>query len=288
MTRHDVELRQLLYFVTVAEELSFRRAAERLHIVQPAVSQQIRRLERDLGVRLFHRSIRTVRLSAAGERLLPEAIAALAAAARVQEVADGIATGVDGILRIGTSQGLGDRLDQVLEQLRVPVRLHALDLDDRLTAVHRGELDAAFVRVLTTAPHVTLVPVWSDPLVAAVPAAHPLAARPTLRLADLADLPLRLAPREHNPPFHDLIMRAVGPAQRVMPFTTLQDTLAEIGTGDPSWTVLYAAAAEITPVRRVAFRPLDEPEAITSLAVPPGPATPALRTLLDACAAIAG
>ncbi len=193
-----MELRQLLYFVTVAEELSFRRAAERLHIVQPAVSQQVRRLERDLGVQLFHRSTRTVRLSGAGERLLPEAIAALAAAARVQEVAEGIATGVHGILRIGTSQGLGDRLDQVLERLRMPVRLHALDLDDRLTAVRRGELDAAFVRVLTTAPHLTLVPVWSDPLVAVVPAAHPLAARPTLRLADLAGLPLRLAPREHN------------------------------------------------------------------------------------------
>ncbi len=73
-----------------------------------------------------------------------------------------------------------------------------------------------------------------------------------------------------------------------MPFTTVQDTLAEIGTGDPSWTVLYAAAVETTPVRRVAFRPLRELEAVTSLAVPPGPVTPALRRLLDACAAVAG
>jgi DNA-binding transcriptional LysR family regulator len=288
MTRHDVELRQLQYFVTVAEERSFGRAAERLHIVQPAVSQQIRRLERELGVRLFNRSTRHVRLSAAGERLLPEATAAIAAVTRVQTVAAGIATGADGILRIGTSQGLGDHLDRVLEKLRVPVRLHALDLDDRLTAVRRGELDAAFVRILTTAPDLELIPAWSDPLVAAIPATHPLAAQPTLRLKQLADLPLRLAPREHNPPFHDLIMRAVGHPKEVASFTNLQDTLAEIGAGDPSWTVLSAAAAEMTPVRRVVFRPLSTPEALTSLAIPPGPTTPALRGLLDACAAIAG
>src|SRR4051794_772861 len=83
-TGHSVELRQLRYFVTVAEEQGFGRAAERLHVVQPAVSQQIRRLERELGVALFERSTRHVRLSPAGERLLPEARTALAAADRVR------------------------------------------------------------------------------------------------------------------------------------------------------------------------------------------------------------
>src|SRR5260370_19870879 len=116
--RGGVEIRQLTYFVTVAEQLSFGRAAERLHIVQPAVSQQIRRLERELGVPLFDRSSRHVRLTAAGGRLLPDALAVLAAADRVRQVAADVAAGADGLLRVRTSQGLGTLLDRSLDALR--------------------------------------------------------------------------------------------------------------------------------------------------------------------------
>jgi DNA-binding transcriptional LysR family regulator len=137
-----VEIRQLTYFVTVADELSFGRAAQRLHIVQPAVSQQIRRLERELGVALFDRSSRHVRLTAAGERLLPEARAVLAAASRARQVAAGIAVGAEGILRIGSSQGLGDRLDQVLGELAktapgLQVRLVSTPVAERIAGPRR-------------------------------------------------------------------------------------------------------------------------------------------------------
>src|ERR1700733_14559636 len=94
----DVELRQVRYFLAVAEELHFGRAAERLHIVQPAVSQQVARLERELGVRLLERSPRRAQLTAAGQRVLDAAREALAAADRVRTAV----RRPSGTVRIGT------------------------------------------------------------------------------------------------------------------------------------------------------------------------------------------
>ncbi|MFB7617098.1 LysR family transcriptional regulator [Kitasatospora sp. NPDC056181] len=295
----EVELRQLQYFVAVAEHGGFGRAAEGLNIVQSAVSQQIRRLERELGVTLFDRSTRHTRLSAAGERLLPEARAALAAVRQIGLVAEEVRGGRDGVLRLGTVQAPGDRLYRALARLadsapRLRVRLRRASPAERLAGVERGELDAALVRAATLPDHpgIRLFPVWHDPLYVAVPAGHPLAAQPELRLEQLGDLPMRLAAREHNPPFHDLVTAAcrtagIDPPHRA-PFTGLQETLAELGgDAEPSWTVFY----EITGLPRlphVAVRPLVGPTVTTSLAVPTGTAVPtgaptaAVRLLLRA------
>ena len=121
--------------------------------------------------------------AARGERLLPEARAVLAAAGRTRQIAASIAAGADGLLRVGTSQGLGERLDQVLEELRraapsLEVRLVSAPVAERLARVRSGQLDVAFVRAVTTAPGVELLPIWHDPLTVALPAAHPLAAQP--------------------------------------------------------------------------------------------------------------
>ncbi|MEU5877785.1 LysR family transcriptional regulator [Spirillospora sp. NPDC047279] len=285
-----MELRQLEYFVAVAEEGGFGRAAERLSIVQSAVSQQVRRLERELGVPLFDRSTRHVNLTGAGERLLPEARSVLAAAHRARQVAADIRAGADGVLRLGTVHGPGDRVFRTLTELaaiapRLQVRPRRLPLAERLSAVRSGALDAALVRALPKAPGLELLPVWTDPLYVALPSAHPLAERAELSLADLADLPLRLAAREDNPPFHDLITgacRAAGAEPPFgPPFTTFQETLADIGAGAPSWTVFYEVGG-FPDLPRVAVRPLGEPTLTTSLAVLPGPPGPALRHLLDA------
>ncbi|MEU0486119.1 LysR family transcriptional regulator [Streptosporangium sp. NPDC006013] len=289
-----MEIRQLAYFVAVAEDGGFGRAAARLHIVQPAVSQQIRRLERELGVGLFDRSTRHVRLTEAGERLLPEARAVLAAAERTRQVAAELALDLDSVLRLGTGPAPGGRLYRVLDELtglapRLGVQLTKTALSGRLTGVRSGELHAALVRILDSAPELEMIPVWTDPLVVALPAEHPLAAHPALRLEQLGELPLRLAPRENNPPFHHLISTACQVAGIEPPlgpvFTTLQDTLAGIAVGAPSWTPFYPVA-ELPSVRSIAFRELVEPRVTTFLAVPQGPPAAPLRHLLAACAKV--
>ncbi|MFF8593376.1 LysR substrate-binding domain-containing protein [Streptomyces sp. NPDC015220] len=283
-----MELRQLAYFVTVAEELHFGRAAGRLHIVQSAVSQQIQRLERELGAELFDRSPRRVRLTAAGERLLPEARAVLAAADRARA-----AVAPPAGLRIGTSTGLGAHLDRVLTAFAehasdVPVELVSLPAAERLARVAAGELDAAFVRAAEPVSGVRVLPLWPDPLVAALPASHPLAARDAVGLSELAGLPLALTPRRTNPALVDLVVGACHAAGFEPPpgpvSGSLQDTLATIGTR-PLWTVVYASHARVLHTPRVAFVPFRAPGLAlpTGLAVRATDPTPHLDMLLLAC-----
>jgi DNA-binding transcriptional LysR family regulator len=283
-----MELRQLSYFVTVAEELHFGRAAERLHIVQSAVSQQIQRLERELGAELFDRSPRHVRLTGAGERLLPEARAVLAAADRARA-----SVAPPPGLRIGTSTGLGEHLDRVLGAFAerapgVPVELISLVAEERLARVASARLDAAFVRAVEPVPGVRVLPLWPDPLVAALPASHPLAGRPEIGVEELAALPLSITARRNNPALVDLVVGACheagfepvpGPVSG-----SLQDTLASIGTS-PLWTVVYASHARVLHSPRVAFVPFRAPGLAlsTGLAVHASAPTPHLDTLLLAC-----
>ncbi|MCP3804458.1 LysR family transcriptional regulator [Allokutzneria sp. A3M-2-11 16] len=272
MSGVGMELRQLRYFVEVADTGGFGRAAERLHIVQPAVSQQIRRLERELGVRLFDRSTRHVRVTSEGERLLPEARAALAAADRVRSTAEHIKSGEGLVLRLGSGRAPGPEVRRVLDELPDSVRVHLstrpqTELPD---AVRTGELDAAFVRALAAAPGLHVCPMWTEQLVVALPAGHHLADRSELHLPDLAELPVRLAPRHRNPPFHDLITTAFAEHGIEPPngpeFTNLIGTLADMAVADPSWTPFYAVG-DPPAVRHIAFIPLAAPLLTTALVV---------------------
>ncbi|MEU7163312.1 LysR family transcriptional regulator [Streptomyces morookaense] len=293
-----MELRQVRYFVVVAEELHFGRAAERLHIVQSAVSQQVRRLERELGTELFDRSPRHVRLTAAGARFLPAARELLAAEERARACITEFTGRAGRTLRLGTSAGLGAHLDRLLDAFAatapdVTVELVSVPARQRTEMVAAGELDAAFVRGGMQTPGLEVLPVWHDPLVAVVPAAHPLAASPDVALAQLADLPLRLPPRRDIPALVDLVVTAChdagfepvpGPPSRA-----LQDTLAAIGTGKPMWTVAYAAHADQLRTTRVAFLPFSGPglRLPTGLAVRSEAVSPTLSLLVEACRAAA-
>jgi DNA-binding transcriptional LysR family regulator len=296
MNGAGVEIRQLRYFLTVVDELHFGRAAQRLHIVQSAVSQQVRRLERELGVELFDRTTRTVALTEAARRLLPHARAVLDAESRARASVAELRAEQVGTVRLGTSSGLGTRLAAILAEFTRLAPRARLDLvtgatADRLKQVRSGDLDATLVRGERDEPGLELLPLWEDPLVAALPARHDLAEHPTVDVRRLADLPLRLVSRARNPALHDLVTgacRTAGFEPVFGPeFTNDQDTLAAIGFGTPSWTVYYAAKAALLPTSGVVFRPLGNPTpaARTYLAVRPEPPRAELRALLGACSA---
>jgi DNA-binding transcriptional LysR family regulator len=295
-----VELRQLQYFIAVAEQLNFGRAAQTLGVGQPVVSQQVARLERELGALLLDRTSRQVQLTAAGRRFQPEAEAVLAACERARR-AVGEPSGGTRTIRLGSSTGLGDRLHELLQVLAddaadIDVELVSAPTEVRLGRVRSGQLDAAFVRGIEAAPGLEIIPVWQDPLVVALPSTHPLADQDAIVLAALASVPLRIVSRSRNRPLVDLVMRACASAgfepvlgQRM---DNLEDTLAAIGAGTPSWTLVYAAHARNLRSHRVAFRPVREPELVmsTGLAVPAEATSRSLAPLLRACrlAAAAG
>jgi DNA-binding transcriptional LysR family regulator len=254
-----VELRTLRYFVTVADELHFGRAAERLHIAQPAVSRQIAGLERELGVRLFDRSPRRVRLTEAGHRVLDMAREALAAADRVRVAARERA----GVMRIGTGTGqFTARLERGIDALRekapgFDVVLVDLPLPGRLNALRQGEIDLALARGVRWAPGLHVLPTWTESLFAVVSARHPAAGRAVVGVAELAAGPLRTS-QDHDPSVVTAL-RDAGlhgpPAHRP---GAVQDAIVEVGSDPRSWTVLPAdQVAEIrsTRVRAIPLEP---------------------------------
>jgi DNA-binding transcriptional LysR family regulator len=287
-----VEVRQLRYFVAVAEELHFGRAAERLHVAQPAVSQQVGRLERELGVRLLARTSRRVALTGDGRRLLDEARAALSAVDRVRAVAADLVAGRAAVLRVGTTPGVGPRLSRAAAKLRAEVPDLTLTLVDGTLAAHvaalrAGELDIALVRGTVAARDLEARVVWRDPLQVMLPAAHPAAAGPTVPVTALADLTLRLPDRDSDPALHDALHAACRGAG-IVPSTgrsvrSLEDAAVEIGMSSHDATVVCGCGGE--PIPGVAVRPLAPlVEVPGMLLTPPSTAPTCLDGLVAALA----
>lgn len=200
-----LELRHLRYFVAVAEELNFTRAAERLHIAQPPLSTQIRLLEEELGAQLFERDKRRVYLTQAGREMLERARAILAAAEQAKDAVRRTASGETGELRLGyvPSAMFTEVLPGVIRRFqkrypRVRLHLHEVPSIEQLYALHNRELDVGILRRpdMAIPAGVRLEEWYQAPLVAALPKAHRLAARDELRIADLKDEPLILFPRQ--------------------------------------------------------------------------------------------
>ena len=261
-----VEIRQLRYFVAVAEELHFGRAAERLAVVQPAVSQQVGRLERELGVRLLERSSRRVALTGDGERLLAEARSALAAVERIRTVAAELAAGRGGTLRLGTSAGLGERVRRGVARMRLNAPDLALVLVDgtveaHTAAIRAGEVDIALVRGPVLARGLRAVGLWRDPVHVVLPADHPAASKDVVPIDTLAELTLRLPERAADPALHDSVLaacRAAGFTPSLgRPVRSMEDVIVEIGLAVRDAAVVHGCGDGDSA--GVAVRALDPP-----------------------------
>jgi len=215
-----MELRHLRYFVAVAEERNVTRAAARLHIAQPSLSQQLRELERELGVELVNRAARPLQLTNAGRRLLTDAYALLDRADGTLRALRRTARGETGELRVGfVYGGLYTLLLPLLQRLRdrrpdVGVALTRLAATDQVRAVRRQEVDVVLSRLTEPVDEadVTVWPLRDEFLVAVLPASHPLAGQDRIALADLAAEPFVLVPRRFEPLVFDRYLEACAAA----------------------------------------------------------------------------
>jgi DNA-binding transcriptional LysR family regulator len=209
-----MELRHLRYFVGVAEQEHFGRAAERLHVAQPALSRQIQDLERELGFRLFDRLPRGVRLSAAGKLFLGDVQRILQDIGEATRRAERIALGKAGTLRVGIAMALswhGMVVDTFREFRRLQpdaeLVLHHLLSVHQVEAVLSGRLDAGFAATVT--PWHEDLAHWEfarDRILLAVPKGHPLTRGARIRLRDLRNAPFIWFQRSANPAFDDQLM----------------------------------------------------------------------------------
>ncbi|MDV3129648.1 LysR substrate-binding domain-containing protein [Mycobacterium sp. 21AC1] len=196
-----MELRQLEYFVAVADEANFTRAAQRVHVAQPAVSAQIQRLERELGQPLLDRSRRAVRLTAAGEAVLPYARAALTAIADARTAVDELANLVRGSVAIGTVTAHSVDIPGLLQEFHtthpaVEITLGADNSDVLLEQLQTGRLDLALVS-MGPGEHregIGTVVVTDQAIEAAVCHSDELATRSAVGLAQLRDRPIIALP----------------------------------------------------------------------------------------------
>ncbi|GAB3144558.1 LysR family transcriptional regulator [Amycolatopsis stemonae] len=287
-----METRQLEYFVAVAEELSFTRAAQRLFAVQSTVSAAVRALETELGTRLFDRSTRRVALSAAGEAFLPEAKSAIEALERARATVQEAAEGLRGSLRIGTLTSIGGiDLPELLgafhrrhPRVDIHVTVSITGSTGLAEEVRQGRLDLAVVGLPETdLAGLAVLRVETRPFVVLLPRTHPLAARKAVRLADLAGESFIDTPRGFgNRVAMDRAYDALGSPRRVtVEVADLRTVPGYVRAG------LGVAVVPDTPspdepdvvVLPLAGSGLDWPlNVVTSGAKPP---SRALRTLLD-------
>ena len=211
-----MEFRHLRYFLVLAEELHFGRAARRLAISQPPLSLNIQQLEASVGAQLFVRSSRAVQLTAAGQAFVPAARALLAQAADAASLAKDVGSGIAGSLAIGFAGSmLFSGLPAIVERFqadhpRLRLQLRELSSSEQLQALAQDRLDLGFVHTTRVPPELSQIKVVSQPLLVCLPAKHPLALvkgiAPGLALAQLRGEPFAVVSRTVSPDYHEHIL----------------------------------------------------------------------------------
>lgn len=294
MSNHP-ELRQLRYFVMVAEELHFGRAAQRLHMTQPPLSQTIFALEEQLGAALFNRDRRGVALTAAGAALLPEARRLLEQAGELSELVQRAASGETGKLAVAfVSSADYSVLPPFLRAYRsaypqVQIRLQEATTDRQLEELLDGRIDAGLV--LPPLPDkakadLHYLPVLSEPLIVASPADLPeLRGKRTASLRSLAPQPLIIFPRAISPGLYDLILsvfRAAGITPAIGQEAIQMQTIVSLVSAGMGMALVPQSVGNL---RRpgVEYRPLAEPSPLveTGLAWRRDNTSPVLKGFLD-------
>jgi DNA-binding transcriptional LysR family regulator len=292
-----MELRHLRYFVAVAEELHFGRAAERLYVVQPAVSEQVRKLEHELGVRLFDRTPRSVTLTSAGAALLEEARLVLRQAEVAKLAAQSARDRATMRLRIGyLADALPSIVPRALRHLavaapRVQVALQsapARRLSDDLRA---RRLDAVVTSLPAPTSGLRITALGWESVIAAVPLTHPQALRPALVLEWVTSDQLLVLSREVNPAFYDAVgssYRKAGLSHAFVEVATVDDALLAAAAG-AGIALVPASVSDRYAARGIRFLPLQgaEPACQTAVLTDPDAENLAAGTFLRALSRVA-
>ncbi|GIZ97160.1 LysR family transcriptional regulator [Tsukamurella sp. TY48] len=286
----SLELRQLRYFLAVSDEMHFGRAAARLHVQQSVVSEQIRRLERELGVELFDRSRRSITVTEHGSRLMPHIRRIVEDCDELPFLAES-SSDSDHRLRIGVGLGMGRRLPSILRRLAESgystTTVYAAPAE-RCRMVDAGELDAALVRGRVRNSAVAAHHVWNDRMEVALAASHPLAGRDELELRDLAEYPVALGPEDGNPALHATLLGAMAAEgltpRRGIPFTSPEVTFAEmVAHAHNTWTVMYQEFEATQGYEGIVSSRLAKPITLAAFLVTAKRDSPRHQVILDAC-----
>ncbi len=268
-----MELRQFRYFIAVAEELHFTRAAARLHIAQPPLSQQIRQLERELRTPLLRRTSRRVELTPAGQAFLQEARKAVAQVERAAQVARQVADKPAGRLDLGfVDSSLYGYVPQLLRRFRherpdVHVTMRELSSGQQVEALHRGTLHVGLLRPTRGGPQLVMEEIGRERLVVAMPTDHPLGRHDEIAAGDLRGLPFVFFQRSVAPGLHDQLMglfRSAGFAPLIVEEASEGHTIVGLVAAGLGISLVPETLGQWRR-RDVVYRPLAHPRAFVAM-----------------------